>query len=164
MAKPAPASSSLVPAPGRTPAPAPSSKASEDSTVTVLIYSDDVGIRAEMKKALGRRPAADVPRVRFFECATEPAVIAAMDAGGIELAILDGEARPAGGMGICRQLKEEIYHCPPVIVLTGRAQDNWLAAWSRADAAVPHPIDPMVLANVSADALRLRRPGTPVSR
>ena len=75
-----------------------------------------------------------------------------MDAGGIDLAILDGEAVPAGGMGIAKQLKDEIYHCPPMLVLTGRPQDAWLATWSRAEAAVPHPIDPIA-------ARRGRRPG-----
>ena len=48
-------------------------------------------------------------------------------------------------MGIARQAKDEIYQCPPVLVLTGRSQDSWLATWSRADAAVPHPLDPFVL-------------------
>ena len=57
-----------------------------------------------------------------------------MDTGAIDLAILDGEAVPAGGMGIARQLKDEIYQCPPVLVLTGRPQDAWLATWSRAEA------------------------------
>jgi len=31
-------------------------------------------------------------------------------------------------------------------VLTGRVQDGWLAAWSQADAVVPHPLDPVALA------------------
>lgn len=163
MAKPssAAASTTVVAASGRTPhAAGGGPPADDDASATVLVYSDDAGIRDEVKRALGRRPAADLPRVRIFECATEPAVIAAMDSGGIDLCILDGEARPAGGMGICRQLKEEIYNCPPVVVLTGRPQDNWLAAWSRAEAAVPHPVDPMVLTTVAADALRLRLAGT----
>ena len=54
------------------------------------------------------------------EVATQPAVLTAMDRGGIDLAILDGEAVP-GGMGLCRQLKDEIFPCPPILVLT--AQD-----------------------------------------
>ena len=49
-------------------------------------------------------------------------------------------------MGIAKQLKDEIFQCPPVLVLTGRPQDAWLATWSRAEAAVPHPIDPIQLA------------------
>jgi DNA-binding response OmpR family regulator len=123
---------------------------------TVLVYSDDVDTRERVRLAIGRRPAADVPRVRFLECATAPAVIAAMDEGGVDVAVLDGEAVPAGGMGICRQLKDEIYDCPPVVVLLGRVQDNWLAAWSRADAAVTLPPDPIVLARTVAALLRTR--------
>jgi DNA-binding response OmpR family regulator len=73
-------------------------------------------------------------------------VLQQMDSGTIDLAILDGEAVPAGGMGIAKQLKDEIYRCPPILVLTGRPQDAWLATWSRADGAVPHPLDPMLLA------------------
>jgi hypothetical protein len=72
------------------------------------------------------------------------------------VAILDGEATPAGGMGIARQVKDEIYMCPPVLLLTGRVQDNWLAAWSRADAVVPHPLDPIVLAKAVADLMNQR--------
>jgi DNA-binding response OmpR family regulator len=113
-------------------------------------------------RALGRRPAKDVPFVDALEVATEPAVIQAMDAGGIDLAILDGEAVPAGGMGIARQLKDEIYRCPPLLVLTGRVEDLWLATWSRADAAVAHPIDPRVLADTAAQLLR-RRLAIPVA-
>ena len=86
-----------------------------------------------------------------------------MDAGGIDLAILDGEAVPAGGMGIAKQLKDEIYQCPPVLVLTGRPQDAWLATWSRAEAAVPHPLDPIQLAEavIAAAALRASRATEP---
>ena len=87
-----------------------------------------------------------------------------MDAGGIALAILDGEAVPAGGMGIAKQLKDEIYHCPPLLVLTGRPQDAWLATWSRADAAVPHPIDPIQLAEAVVALLRVAGPGPPEPR
>jgi DNA-binding response OmpR family regulator len=90
------------------------------------------------------------------ECATEPVVIGKMDGGGIDLAILDGEAVPAGGMGIARQLKDEIYRCPPILVLIGRVDDAWLATWSRADAAVAHPIDPIELARTASELLHRR--------
>lgn len=121
----------------------------------VLVYSDDSNTRTEVLLALGRRPHPDLPALEYVECGTEPVVIATMDAGHVDLAILDGEAAPAGGMGICRQLKDEIYQCPPVIVLTGRREDGWLATWSRAEAAVPHPIDPLLLAET---VIRLLRP------
>ena len=125
--------------------------------MTVLVYSDDVDTREKVKIAIGRRPAPDVPRVEGLECATGPAVIAAFDAGGIDVAILDGEAAPTGGMGIARQMKDEIFQCPPIVLLTGRVADNWLANWSRAEAAVPHPLDPIVLASAVADLMRRRR-------
>lgn len=128
-----------------------------DATVTVLVYSDDRNTREQVRLALGRRPAADLPAVEYLECATVPAVLAAVDRGGVDLCVLDGEAVPAGGMGVCRQLKDEVYQCPPVLVLIGRPQDSWLATWSRADAATAHPIDPVALASAAAELLRQRR-------
>lgn len=129
--------------------------------MTVLVYSDDVNTREKVKLAIGRRPAPELPRVDYLECATEPAVIAAMDrsASGsraVDVVVLDGEAVPAGGMGICRQLKDEIYQCPPVLVLMGRPQDAWLANWSRADAVVSHPLDPIEVADAVAGLMRQR--------
>lgn len=124
--------------------------------LTVLVYSDDVTVRQSVMLAIGRRPAAELPRVEFVEVATEPMVIRYMDAGGIDLAILDGEARPAGGMGVCRQLKDEIFNCPPLLVLTARRDDAWLASWSRADAVVPRPLDPRALADAASALLRRR--------
>lgn len=126
------------------------------SAVRVLVYSDDRTIRDRVRLSLGRRPAKDVPELDYHEVATPPAVIRAMDEGGFDLVVLDGEAVPAGGLGLCRQLKDEIFECPPVLVLTGRPQDDWLAAWSRADAAVPHPLDPAALADAAARLLRVR--------
>ena len=128
-----------------------------DARMTLLVYSDDVDTRERVKLAIGRRPAADVPRVDWLECATAPAVISALDKGDVDVAILDGEAAPVGGMGIARQAKDEIFRCPPIVVLTGRAADAWLANWSRADAAVAHPLDPIVLAQAVADLMRRRR-------
>jgi DNA-binding response OmpR family regulator len=130
-------------------------QASDDArTLSVLVYSDDVDTRSAVRMAVGRRPAADVPRVEWRECATAAAVISALDAGGIDLVILDGEAAPVGGLGLCRQLKSEIYRCPPVLVLLGRPQDSWLAAWSLADNAVLHPLDPAAVAQAVAELAR----------
>jgi DNA-binding response OmpR family regulator len=124
---------------------------------TVLVYSDDASTREQVRLAAGRRPAPDVPRVEFLECATLPAVLSALDAGGIDVCVLDGEAVPAGGMGVCRQIKDEIFECPPVLLLIARPQDAWLATWSRADAVAAHPVDPAALAESLAGLLRERR-------
>lgn len=122
---------------------------------TVLLYASDRAVREHVRLSLGRKVAGDLPEVRVLEVATQPAVLKALDAGGIDLAILDGEAVP-GGIGLCRQLKDEVSGCPPVLVLTGRVDDAWLATWARADAVLPHPIDPMRLPGAVADLLRLR--------
>lgn len=120
----------------------------------VLVYSDNAGTREQVMRALGTRIHPELPELSYLEVATAPIVIAQLDTGGIDLAILDGEATPVGGMGIAKQLKDEITDCPPILVLTGRADDAWLANWSRAEAAVPHPIDPIQLADAVVGLLR----------
>jgi DNA-binding response OmpR family regulator len=134
--------------------------ASDASRLKILVYSDDADTREQVILALGRRPHPDLPEAEYVEVATEPVVVQQMDSGTVDLAILDGEAVPAGGMGIAKQLKDEIYQCPPLLVLTGRPQDAWLATWSRADAAVPHPIDPLLLAEAVNRLLASRVPAT----
>ncbi len=124
--------------------------------VRVLLYSDDITTRDAVRAAAGRRPARDVEVASWHECATAEAVIEAMDAGGVDVVVLDGEATPTGGLGLCRQLKNEIFRCPPVLVLTGRPQDAWLAGWSLADEAVPHPLDPIAVAEGIARLARER--------
>jgi DNA-binding response OmpR family regulator len=120
--------------------------------------------REQVQLSLGRRPAPDVARLEYVECATGPEVVAAVDKGGIDLAILDGEATPTGGMGLSRQLKNELVHCPPILLLIGRRDDRWLAHWSQTDAAVPHPIDALELADVTAELLRRTAPPAPVGK
>ncbi|MEU5989514.1 hypothetical protein ABZ806_11075 [Spirillospora sp. NPDC047418] len=127
-----------------------------ETTMKVLVYSDDANTRAQIRMAIGRRPAADLPRVEFVEIATQPAVVARLDEGDIGVAIVDGEAQPAGGLGVCRQAKDEVYDCPPVLALIARRDDGWLATWSRADAVAGLPIDPMALADALAGLMRHR--------
>ncbi|WP_114720018.1 response regulator transcription factor [Rhodococcus sp. AG1013] len=134
----------------------PTVRSDASDPLRVLVYSSDASTREQVMRALGRRPHPDLPELEYVEVATAPVVVRMMDAGGIDLAILDGEAAPAGGLGIAKQLKDELDVCPPVVVLTGRADDAWLADWSRAEAAVAHPIDPFRLA--AAVVPLLRRP------
>ncbi len=129
----------------------------------VVVYSDDRTVRHAVITALGTRLDPDLPELEFLEIATAPVVVRTADAGGVALMILDGEAVPAGGLGLTRQLKDEIYRCPPILVLTGRPQDAWLATWSRADAVVGHPIDPGQLAEVVGQVLRRHVPAVQTS-
>lgn len=127
-------------------APAENDAAGAAQVLSVLLYSSNARTREAVRLAVGRRPAPDLPVIEWEEFATPAAVVSAVDRGGFDLLILDGEASPAGGMGLCKQLQDEIYDCPPVLVLIGRPQDAWLATWSRADHVVPHPLDPVAVA------------------
>ncbi|HEY0932218.1 MAG TPA: hypothetical protein VGD91_00620, partial [Trebonia sp.] len=106
--------------------------------------------------AVGARPAPDVPEAELIEVATAPALFRLLDAGSVDIMVLDGEAQPAGGMGVSRQAKDEIYHCPPTLLIIGRADDRWLATWSKAEAVISHPIDPVALARELAALMRTR--------
>jgi DNA-binding response OmpR family regulator len=131
---------------------------------TVLVYSNSAAVRAQVRTAVGRRPAPDSPRIDWVECATNAEVVAQLDEGGLDLVILDGEAQPTGGAGLARQFKYEIDDCPPIVVLIARKQDAWLASWSLADDVITQPVDPVDAAAVVAERLRLRSSGIPVVR
>jgi DNA-binding response OmpR family regulator len=124
------------------------------STATVLVFSHRPEVREAIITAIGHRPAPDLGRVRYLEAATVADVLSEIDAGSAHLAILDGEAQPTGGMGISRQLKNEIAQCPPIIVTVRRKDDRWLATWSQADAVLVHPLDPLSAAETVAEVLR----------
>jgi DNA-binding response OmpR family regulator len=136
----------------------------EVSTHSVVVYSDDAAVRDQVRTALGRRPAPDLGRVEWVECSTGEQVIQAVDEGEVDLVVLDGEAWPTGGLGLAKQMKDELRDCPPVLVLIARRPDAWLATWSQADGVVPHPIDAPELIAVATDLLRRREAGEPVRR
>lgn len=130
-------------------------------TVDLLVYSDDVDTRQAVIRAVGRRPGKGLPLVRWTEAATREGAVRKVEEGDFALLVLDGEAAKSGGMAIARQLKTEIYQCPPVVMLTARAEDRWLATWSDAEAIVPAPYDPVALQEAVAGLLR---EGAPAER
>jgi DNA-binding response OmpR family regulator len=134
--------------------PTVSSTASSSEMRTILVFSHRPQVRESITSAVGRRPAPDVGRVKFLEVGGVAEVLAAMDSGQVDLAILDGESQPTGGMGLCRQLKNEITNCPPIVIAVQRRDDRWLATWSQADAVLVHPLDPLTAAETVADVLR----------
>ena len=131
-----------------------------ESKKQIIVYSDDSSVRSAIASALGARVAKDLPEHEIHEFATGPALRAYVDSKNVagefraDLFILDGEAAQEGGLGMARQLKDEVFNCPPILVITGRKEDKWLAAWSLADASVVHPIDPFTLAKTAAQLLR----------
>jgi DNA-binding response OmpR family regulator len=128
--------------------------------VSVLLYSNSAEVRAQVRTAVGRRPAADIGRIDWVEVGTHAEVLREIDRGQLAAVILDGEAQPTGGIGLARQFKNEIRVCPPIIVLVAREQDRWLASWSLADAVLCSPLDPITAAQVVAGQLRGAVAGT----
>ncbi len=138
--------------------------AASSDRVTVIVYSNLAEVRAQVRTAVGRRPAPDLPRIDWIECDASAKVVEQIDLGEIDLVILDGEAQPTGGMGLARQFKYEIDDCPPIVVLVARRDDGWLASWSLADGVISRPLDPVTAAEVVAEQLRKRISGIPVVR
>ena len=128
-----------------------------DTPAKVLVYSDDRTVREQVRLALGRRVAADLPEIEVFEVATQAAVLRTLDAGtDYALLILDGNAQPSGGFGVAHQIKEEYADSAPVLLLVSREADAWLASWSRAEAVVGFPVDPVTLPTQVATLIRAR--------
>lgn len=124
----------------------------------ILIYSHDGAFRRDVAAALGRRPAEDLAEVTLTEVATAPMLWQRLEKDHFDLVIVDADATPAGGLGIARQAKDELFNCPPFLAVIARSQDAWLATWSKAEAVVPKPLDPFVLAETTATLLRKKTP------
>ena len=125
---------------------------------TVLLYSDDEKVRDRMRLAIGPRPAADLS-IEFVDASTWEECRRLLDEYEIDLMILDGEASPAGGIGIARQTKDEYADPPPVCAVIARAADRWLAAFAQVDATLVYPLDPVTTGQTIAGMLRARRDG-----
>ena len=125
---------------------------------TVLLYSDDSKVRDRIRLAIGTRPAADLA-VEFVDASTWEDCRNLLDKYEIDLMVLDGEASPAGGLGIARQTKDEYATPPPVCVVIARAADRWLAAYAQVDQTLLYPLDPVTTGQTIAGMLRGRRNG-----
>jgi DNA-binding response OmpR family regulator len=119
----------------------------------VLVYATDPVVRDQVRLAIGRSPAAGVDGITYLDASEAGEVVRACDEGLPDLLVLDGEAWPTGGLGLCRQLRAELASPPPTIVLIGRRDDRWLAEWSGAEEVLMHPIDAVELARAAVRQL-----------
>jgi hypothetical protein len=125
---------------------------------TVMLYSDDPAVRDRIRLAIGPRPAADLA-IEFVDASTWEDCRDLLDTYEIDLMVLDGEASPAGGLGIARQTKDEYADPPPTCVAIARAADRWLAAFAQVDGTLLYPLDPVTTGQTIAGMLRARRDG-----
>ena len=90
-------------------------------SITIALYSDDSTVRDSVRLALGKSISDHVSIGEIKEFATASALRLHVDSKKkVDLFILDGEAVPEGGMGVARQLKDELFNCPPVLLITGQ--------------------------------------------
>lgn len=128
----------------------------------LLVFADDSSVREQVINGVGRRPAKGMPLVSWTQCATAEGVRLAIadrnqaGKGHFAALVLDAEAKKFGGMGLAHELTTTLDQRPPVVLLTARPQDHWLATWARVDAVVPRPLDPLRLQEAVAGVLRKR--------
>lgn len=119
----------------------------------LLVYSDDASVRQAVIRAVGRRAGKGLAPSRWTEAATPEGVRRALVERDFATLVLDGEAAKLGGMGLAKELAQELEKVPPVIVLVARQQDEWLATWSGARAVVSEPLNPLALQEAIAAAV-----------
>lgn len=123
----------------------PASRHDVYAPLSVLLYSSNADTRGRIQLGLGRWLHQALPAVRYTEIATAPALLGCIHDCDADMVILDGEASPVGGLGLAKQIRDELVQRPPLLAVIGRAEDEWLARWAGVDAVVAHPIDPVKL-------------------
>ncbi len=128
---------------------------SED-TIKVLVYSGSSDTRQDVKDGVGRRPAPDLPTLSWVETATAWGAVDAFETENPGLLVLDAETVKDGGMSVARTIQDRFDQVPPIVILTARPQDAWLADWAGATEIVSAPFDPLDLQDKISRALRAR--------
>lgn len=129
-----------------------------ENIARVLVFSGDAEKRNAVVTGVGVRASKNSPSIEWFEAATPFGARELVESTDFALLILDAETTKEGGMSLAQELKNTVEDVPPIVFLTARQQDDWLAAWAGGAAAVPEPIDPIVLQETVAAVLsgRLR--------
>jgi DNA-binding NarL/FixJ family response regulator len=124
--------------------------------VKILLVSADPGVRETMKVAVGsvRRASGGDREVEFLEATNGERGIALAWRHLPEIVVADEIASRAGAFALARELKGASKPFEGrIIILLERRQDQWLAAWSGADAWFVKPADPFELAETVAGYL-----------
>ncbi|MDO5671801.1 MAG: DNA-binding response regulator [Actinomycetaceae bacterium] len=114
---------------------------SPESKVEILLYSDDVTTRQAIIEAIGDTvPGGSVP-LAWQEVATPDGFRKEFKEDRFAALILDGEAGKEGGMSLAKELATLTDKIPPIVMLTVRQQDSWLARWSGAQEILEAPFE-----------------------
>ena len=113
----------------------------------VLVVCENERDLLRVVSGLHARPGIEVEQVRSAAEAHRR-----MDAGGVDVLVIDGDMRPEGGYSLLFEergagvLRGE--PTPPAVILVEREQDRWLAQWAGAQETMLKPVDPFGLADL----------------
>ncbi len=124
-----------------------------ENTAKVLVFSGDADKRRAVITGVGLKASKDSPQIEWSEAATPFGAKELVEAEDFALLVLDAETTKEGGMSLAKELENTLENVPPIVFLTARQQDDWLATWAGGVAAVPEPIDPIVLQETIAAVL-----------
>ena len=125
----------------------------------VLIVSESPAVRLRAASGLLTQDDVDVIEAHSARDAHERVAD-----GGLDVLVIDGDLSPEGGFSLLYEIRAagELYRheTPPALVMMGREQDRWLAAWSGANEVLLKPVDPFRLAD-RVEALHGTEPAQP---
>ena len=122
-------------------------------TVKVLVFSDDVETRRAVTNGVGLRASKDTPVIEWHEAATAFGAVELVKNHDFALLVLDAETQKEGGMSVAKELENTVERMPPILMLTARPQDTWLATWAGAARIVSEPLNPLELQEAVAALL-----------
>jgi len=128
-----------------------------ETPVKVLVFSDNSSTRQAVITGVGFKASKDTAPIEWLEAATAFGVFELVDSHDIAVLVLDGETQKEGGMSVAKELANTRENLPPILMLTARPQDQWLATWAGASRIVSAPLDPQELQENLAELLRARR-------
>src|SRR5699024_11550551 len=94
----------------------------EAAPVSVLLYSDDIATREQVRTSVGRRASIDTPRISWQDVATPAAAIDYVEKGDYDLLVLDGESAKFGGVGLCGTRRSQKSRRPAARLMRSRTQ------------------------------------------
>ena len=128
-----------------------------ETPVKVLVFSDNSSTRQAVITGVGFKASKDTAPIEWLEAATSFGVFELVDSHDIAVLVLDGETQKEGGMSVAKELANTRENLPPILMLTARPQDQWLATWAGASRIVSAPFDSQELQENLAELLRARR-------
>lgn len=121
----------------------------------VLLISSDPATRETMSVATRSIQRVAGESVEFLEASDGVRGMAMAWRSLPEVVVADEISSRAGAFAVARDLKGAAPPFPGrVVILLDRAQDEWLAAWSGADAWFVKPVNPFDLADTLAGFFR----------